>query len=178
MSIISLIFTTGSGILLFISSVLKIISLKESSKFIYNMNFFPEKASKVLGYVFPFFELVISILLILRIYDIWINTVAMLIISVFIIINANAIFKHSHEECFCFGKFLKSRIGIGGLVQSVLLLFSLLPNMLFTNSEIINILSFNTYNIEFIVMGIAIILWVITLILIRTTIDKLLILEG
>lgn len=40
MSIMSLIFTTGSGILLLISSLLKIISIKESSNAIYKITFF------------------------------------------------------------------------------------------------------------------------------------------
>lgn len=111
-------------------------------------------------------------------YDLWVNTVAILIISVFVIINANAIFKHNNEECFCFGKFMKSRMGIGGLIQSSLLLFSLLPNILFNNSNVITVLSFQKYNFEFIVIIITILLWVISLMLIRTTIDKLLISEN
>ncbi|EJR04047.1 MULTISPECIES: MauE/DoxX family redox-associated membrane protein [Bacillus] len=178
MSIMSLIFTTGSGILLLISSLLKIISIKESSNAIYKITFFPKTISKLLGYLFPFLELLISILLILRMYDLWVNTVAILIISVFVIINANAIFKHNNEECFCFGKFMKSRMGIGGLIQSSLLLFSLLPNILFNNSNVITVLSFQKYNFEFIVIIITILLWVISLMLIRTTIDKLLISEN
>ncbi|PFN00483.1 MauE/DoxX family redox-associated membrane protein [Bacillus cereus] len=178
MSIISLIFTTGSGLVLFISGLFKIISIRESSNVMYKITFLPKKIAKIIGYLFPIIELLIATLLILRINNLLINTIAILMLSTFVIFNANAVLKHNHEECFCFGKILKTRMGIGGLVQSSLLLLSLLPNIVLSNLNIITIFSFESFNFEFATIIITIIIWATTLIVIRTIIDKLLILDS
>ncbi|MFP7416616.1 MauE/DoxX family redox-associated membrane protein [Priestia filamentosa] len=173
MSIISLIFTTGAGLLLIISSCFKILSLQESAKSVYKIAFIHKKIATIIGYLFPFIELLVAILLIIQVSNIWVNTIAIIIISAFIIINSNAIFKHSNIECFCFGKLLKTKMGIGGLIQSLLLFFSILPNIIFNNSKVISIFSFNEYNFEYTALVIAIMLWTLSLILIRTSLDKL-----
>lgn len=173
MAIISLIFTTGAGFLLIISSLLKIISLHDSAKSVRKMTFIPEKIAMLLGYFFPFFELVLAILLVLRVNDFFVNTVAIIIISIFIIINSNAILKHSYAECFCFGKLLKSRMGMGGLIQSIFLFLSILPNIIYNNSHVLSLFSFNELNFEYIAIIIVTALWTFTLILIRISVDKL-----
>ncbi|MGG0482405.1 MauE/DoxX family redox-associated membrane protein [Priestia aryabhattai] len=178
MAIISLIFTTGAGFLLVISSLFKIISLRESAKSVHKITFIPEKTAILLGYLFPFFELVLAVLLVLRVNDFLVNITALIIISIFIIINSNAILKHSYAECFCFGKLLKSRMGMGGLIQSILLFLSILPNIIHNNSNVLTIFSFNEFNFEYLVLIVVSTLWTFTLILIRLSVDKLSILRA
>lgn len=178
MAIISLIFTTGAGFLLVISSLLKIISLHESAKSVHKITFIPEKPAILLGYLFPFFELVLSVLLILRVSDFLVNIAALIIIGIFIIINSNAMLKHSYAECFCFGKLLKSRMGIGGLIQSIFLFLSILPNIIYNNSHPFTIFSFSEFNFEYLALIIVSALWTFTLVLMRLSLDKLSILRA
>ncbi|MDN3233549.1 MauE/DoxX family redox-associated membrane protein [Priestia megaterium] len=173
MAIILLIFTTGAGFLLVISSILKIISLRESAKSVHKMTFIPEKIAILLGYFFPFFELLLAFLLILRVNDFLVNIIALITISMFIIINSNAILNHSQAECFCFGKLLKSRMGMGGLIQSIFLFLSILPNIVYNNSHVSSLFSYDELNFENIALITVTTLWTFTLILIRISVDKL-----
>lgn len=172
MSIVLLIFTSGSGLLLVISGVLKVIAIHDSAKSIENLYPVFKKNARKLGYLFPFFELLLGCLLIFYTYNIWVNSIAMILFSVFIIINTNAILKHDNTECFCFGNLIKSRMGFGGLIQSFLLLLCVIPNIFSKGFKISSVFMFKTYDFEHLAITVAIIIWALSLILFRITIDK------
>lgn len=170
--IFSLIFTTGSALILFISGFFKILSIKSAVELVLKFKFFPRKMGIPIGYLFPFVEILIAIYLLFNKDNLYINILTILIISVFVVINSKAIIEKMQMDCHCFGNIIKTKVGIGGLVQSLLMFLSILPNLFIVNSPYNSILFFEYSSIEFLILFSISVIWTITLILIRMTIDK------
>ncbi|WP_434785728.1 MauE/DoxX family redox-associated membrane protein [Bacillus velezensis] len=88
---ITLVFTTGAGILFLLSGLFKIFSLKESAATIKKLEILPQVISNSLGIVFPFFEVILGILIILFSPNLIVNFVAACITVLFMVINYKTI---------------------------------------------------------------------------------------
>lgn len=161
-------FTTGSALVLFISGLLKVFSITNTIKMINKMGIFPSKLSNILGYLFPWIEISLAIVLFWRVDIFIINIITLLVFGIFIVINVSAIIENKQIECNCFGNFIKSKIGYGGLVQSILLILSIIPTLFFPPA--FNSI-FMLQSQEFFILILTGIIWCLTLIITRIAIE-------
>lgn len=169
---ITLVFTTGAGIIFLLSGLFKIFSLKESAATIKKLEILPQVISNSLGIVFPFFEVILGILIILFSPNLIVNFVAACITVLFMVINYKTISERKKVSCFCFGKIIKTELGYGGLIQSFLMFGCFLSNILITSQS--NWLIIKNLELRLLILYIITsIIWSVTLLLIRSTIDLL-----
>lgn len=126
---IQIIFSYSISLIFFISGISKIFKIKETEKTIIKLNFFGENFSRIIGRSFPFFELVIGCLLLIYYNSILVNLITIFLILVFILINIYGLIHNIKDSCNCFGDWFKSKLGVGGLAQSTLMLILLVPNL-------------------------------------------------
>lgn len=97
----------------------------------------------------------------------FINIIAIGLIVMFILINFKVIVEKKQKKCFCFGKIIETKLGYGGLIQCLLLLLSIIPNIIFNGTNLSTVLTHKEhlmYGLEIIIISV---FWTITLILIR-----------
>ncbi|HDR7913832.1 TPA: hypothetical protein QCY05_002990 [Bacillus wiedmannii] len=172
--IIALIFCISVGIILFISGLFKVFGLKAASESIIAMNVIPVKFAKPISLIFPFIELLIGILLIFSSESIIVNIMAISLIVIFVLVNFQAVVDKRQKPCFCFGKMIETKIGYGGMVQSLLLLISILVNVIFNNMNLIMILDQGNQVVYVVLIVTVSIFWAVTLILIRIIMENIL----
>lgn len=129
---------------------------------------------RVLGYGSPIIELLTGIALITLTHNFFINVTALGLFFVFLAIHVNAVLKNDKSACMCFGDMIESRHGMPGIIQSALLIISVLPNLLVVHPVSHNHL-FITYGIMD--SSIALVLaciWGVNLVVARLVLDKLL----
>ncbi|MNK70816.1 Methylamine utilization protein MauE [compost metagenome] len=174
MEIIYLMLSISVAVILFISGILKFLSLNELYKKIAELLAIDNFLVKIIGTVIPLFELLISVLLITYNESIFVNIISIIMTGIFISMNINGVAKRSLKDCLCFGKFFKTKLGYGGLIQSVLLFLSLIPGLLFKTTNSINFL-FYEHNLSDITLVLFVsLLWSITLFIIRIQVDTIL----
>ncbi|ANC18180.1 MULTISPECIES: MauE/DoxX family redox-associated membrane protein [Bacillus] len=167
MNVITLIFSVSVGLLFFISGLFKLIAIKEASQSIVEMNLMPEKLASIFGMLFPFLEIFLGVSLIIFNNNMFINIIAIGLIVMFILINFKVIVEKKQKKCFCFGKIIETKLGYGGLIQCLLLLLSIIPNIIFNGTNLSTVLTHKEhlmYGLEIIIISV---FWTITLILIR-----------
>ncbi|WP_083252913.1 MauE/DoxX family redox-associated membrane protein [Bacillus sp. F56] len=169
---ITLVFSTGIGILFLLSGFSKVVALRESVASIKKLKLFSDIISTFLGLTFPFFEVALAILIILYKSSLIVNLVALCITVVFMLINYKMISDRKKISCFCFGNIIKTELGYGGLTQSFLMLGCFLLNIIITSQN--SLLLIKDIELKLLILYIVTsILWTITLLLIRSTIDLL-----
>lgn len=99
---------------------------------------------------------------------------AIILILIFVLINFQAVVEKRQKPCFCFGKMIETKIGFGGMVQSLLLLISILVNVIFNNMNLIIILDQGTQVVHVVLIVTVSIFLTVTLILIRIIIESIL----
>jgi len=167
--IFSLIFSISVSMLFFISGISKMLSLKQSASSIVKLELLPKKLATIIGFSLPFLEIVMSLALLLKGNSIIINIAMIGLIVVLIIINFRAINEGKQSDCFCLGKIVNTKIGYGGLIQCILLLLSLIPNII---NESINFLEIQEMQLlQIIFIFITAFLWVVSMIIIRKLIE-------
>ncbi|AXR15607.1 hypothetical protein COC60_24770 [Bacillus thuringiensis] len=167
LNVITLIFSVSVGLLFFISGLFKLIAIKEASQSIVEMNLMPEKLASIFGMLFPFLEIFLGVSLIIFNNNMFINIIAIGLIVMFILINFKVIVEKKQKKCFCFGKIIETKLGYGGLIQCLLLLLSIIPNIIFNGTNLSTVLTHKEhlmYGLEIIIISV---FWTITLILIR-----------
>ncbi|EEM49105.1 hypothetical protein bthur0005_9300 [Bacillus thuringiensis serovar pakistani str. T13001] len=167
LNVITLIFSVSVGLLFFISGLFKLIAIKEASQSIVEMNLMPEKLASIFGMLFPFLEIFSGVSLIIFNNNMFINIIAIGLIVMFILINFKVIVEKKQKKCFCFGKIIETKLGYGGLIQCLLLLLSIIPNIIFNGTNLSTVLTHKEhlmYGLEIIIISV---FWTITLILIR-----------
>lgn len=172
--IIALIFCISVGIILVISGLFKLFGLKVASESIIAMDVIPAKIAKPISLAFPFIELLIGGGLIFVSESMIVNIMAIILILIFVLINFQAVVEKRQKPCFCFGKMIETKIGFGGMVQSLLLLISILVNVIFNNMNLIIILDQGTQVVHVVLIVTVSIFLTVTLILIRIIIESIL----
>lgn len=176
MAVMTLIFSTSVSIVFFISGFSKVLSLKEASLSLEQIDFIPKRLKRITGTVFPFIELTLAILLIIASSNFMINVITIILISVFILVNFQAINDRKPKSCFCFGKLIKTELGYGGLTQSLILLLFVIPNIVFNKSNITVLDVLFSHNLQLIEVFFIIFSMIIStsmLFLSRSFVDKL-----
>lgn len=167
LNVITLIFSVSVGLLFFISGLFKLIAIKEASQSIVEMNLMPEKLASIFGMLFPFLEIFLGVSLIIFNNNMFINIIAIGLIVMFILINFKVIVEKKQKKCFCFGKIIETKLGYGGLIQCLLLLLSIIPNIIFNGTNLSTVLTHKEHLMHGLEIIIISVFWTITLILIR-----------
>jgi hypothetical protein len=111
-----IIFNIALALLLIISGLLKIIYFNYTYNTIKKIDIFPSNSIYIVAISLPFFEIVQGLLLI---FYVNIITYFMLIayLLFFMIINIKSYIGKEIKECCCYGKFIKSKLGLGGFIH-------------------------------------------------------------
>ncbi|BCJ98348.1 MauE/DoxX family redox-associated membrane protein [Anaerocolumna chitinilytica] len=110
------IFDLSLAISLFLSGGLKIAYFKYTKNTIFKLNVFPEKIAPAISILMPLFEISQSIILIL--YNNMISYCFILgYLLFFIALNLKTYKGGESKECCCYGKLIKSKLGLGGLIH-------------------------------------------------------------
>ncbi|MGM1034807.1 MAG: MauE/DoxX family redox-associated membrane protein [Bacillota bacterium] len=168
-----LVFSIGVGFLLMLSGLLKAISIRDSVESVVKLNIIPKRLSKVVGYSFPFIEVILGLSLIFFYNLIIVNILVLGIIFAFTFINYKITLERKRTNCSCFGKLVKSELGYGGLAQSLLMLLSILPAIVFESNNLFIQIGNQLKVFDFFIVLIASLLWSATLFVIRIIFDLL-----
>ncbi|SHH47633.1 MauE/DoxX family redox-associated membrane protein [Virgibacillus chiguensis] len=171
MEIVTIIFSVSVGFVLILSGIFKLFSTDELKKFIIDLKIINSGLSTILSRIFPIIEISIGSLLILFNNSILVNISAIILTFTFILVNLIALNKGEVKDCHCFGNIIKTKMGHGGVIQSSLLVLSLLPNFFNHNINLIDIAnSMKTYEI---LAGLFIsLIWSFSLIVFRIVIER------
>lgn len=172
MNILALILSFGTGFLLVLSALFKILSLNAYVKSFNKYKNINKTIRKIIGFLSPFIEMIMGMLLIIFSEFLIINIFSVALFFIFILINVNAVIKREVSSCLCFGKIIETKYGKSGIVQSILLSTSLLPNVFIDDHIIFTDLIHSYRLVEINMFTLTAIIWTLTLILIRTIIDK------
>lgn len=160
------------GIIFLVSGLAKLNSVEETLQDLIRYSIFSGALLKKVSYVLPYFEIILAISLILWGNQLIINIIALGIISLFLLIHVEAIIKKNTTECFCFGKLFKTRHGRGGLIQSLLLIVCILPNIFVQSSSFLAYIN-TSFELSMYVILCVSILGSINILMIRVIIDKI-----
>lgn len=156
------------------SSIFKLLALKKYLRALENYEFIPGAWKSVIGYGSPVVELLTGFALIWLPHEFFVNLVALGMFFVFLAIHVHAVLKNDKSTCMCFGEIIKSRYGMPGIIQSVLLIISILPNLLIVYPVSHNQL-FVSYGIDESAIALVLAcLWGLNLITARLVLDKIL----
>lgn len=158
------IFCYGSALVLILSGLSKLISHSNTKHFFLKYIAINDISITFMALLFPLFEIVIGIGLFIYAHPI-LYISALSLILLFIIINSYALIKNVEEDCKCFGNLIPTKTGLGGLIQSVCMFFSIVP-LLYYNKGNMSILDFG--NVFYLV---PVFLWFTTLIIIRRNVE-------
>ncbi len=171
MEIVSVIFCMGAGLVLFLSGVSKFFSIQENVSELKLLNVLSTRLINVLSYFLPLLEIIIAICLIAYSKFIIVEIFAGILFLGFVFIHLDAVLGKKEEKCFCFGKFIKAKHGFGGLVQTFLLLISLIPSIVGSSANLYDIFT-NSEHMNFALITFSSILWSIILIMSRRLMDE------
>lgn len=92
----------------------KLFAIKEAKKFPEKIGLISGKYGQILGGSMPFIELFIGIFgIIFNSYIL--NILAIGVLLFFIVLNLKYTLEKKSSKCFCYGKLINTKIGIGGL---------------------------------------------------------------
>jgi len=158
------IFCYGSALVLILSGISKLISHSNTKHFFLKYIAINDISITFVALLFPLFEIVIGVGLFIYAHPI-LYISALFLILLFIIINSYALINKVEEDCKCFGNLIPTKTGLGGLIQSVCMFFSIVPLLYFDKSNM-NILDIG--NVYYLV---PVLLWFFTLIIIRRNVE-------
>lgn len=149
----------------------KMLWIKDSSRFARNLGLFPPKVGAILGLCMPLMELAIGIGMIMSNSPL-VSIFALGIIMFFIILNLKAIIDKKGLSCFCYGNIIKTKLGQGGFIHYIYLLFTALSGFVTIESTLIKgIHTYTVFNL-ILICSISFLLF-INGIIIRLVLDKL-----
>ncbi|MFJ7699215.1 MauE/DoxX family redox-associated membrane protein [Lysinibacillus fusiformis] len=158
------IFCYGSALVLILSGLSKLISHSNTKQFFLKYIAINDISITFMALLFPLLEIGIGIGLFIYAHLI-LYISALSLISIFIIINSYALINKVEEDCKCFGNLIPTKTGLGGLIQSLGMFFSIVPLLYFDIAKM-NIIDFD--NVFYLV---PVLLWFITLIIIRRNVE-------
>lgn len=138
---------TAIGLMLLFSSILKLIYNNYTRESIKKMDIFPANLTEIIAFLMPIFELFLSVFFISN-PNLIINALYIGYLLFFIILNLKMYKGNVSKECCCYGKLLKSKLGLGGMIHYlywlVILIISIIDKKvgLFENNDnsIVNII--------------------------------------
>lgn len=152
--------------LFILSGGAKLISYKVSVEYISNIEWLPKILKKPVGYSFPIIEVICGVGLVLIGNNFFMNLFTIFIILLFLSANLQAVFNQKEKECYCFGVLFKTRTGLGGVIQNILMLAAILPNLLVLVQPLTVIQTLDI--ILLLVLGFGIAFTIYTLLTVRT----------
>jgi len=149
----------------------KLISIKDSSRFARKLGLFPPRVGAILGFCMPLMELTVGIGIIISNNSL-IYVGALAVIMFFIIINFKSILDKKGLSCFCYGNLIKTKLGPGGFIHYIYLLFAVLLGFFISESNLSNVLNGYAAVNLILICGISFLIFINGLI-IRMVLDKL-----
>ena len=149
-----------------LSGLAKLLSYRASVEHIANNEWIPKVFKKPIGYSLPIIEIICGISLIIRGDNFLVNLLMISIILVFLAVNLQAVLKHKVKDCHCFGKLIKTKTGSGGVIQTILMLLAVLPNLLVLVQPLSVIQQLDTSLL--LVLAFGVIFMIYTLIIVRS----------
>ncbi|MBY6932192.1 MauE/DoxX family redox-associated membrane protein [Clostridium botulinum] len=170
MNILGCIFFISIALTLIFAGVAKMLSYTNTIYTIKKIDIFPKKIVNVIGISMPIFEIVAAVFLIIKLNKLIIILLIGYLLF-FIGLNLKYIIEKKDVKCCCYGKFIESKLGKGGFIHYLYLLFLLIIGYTCVSNSIINIL--NLHEIEKILVIVFIsFLLMINGFLIRSVIEK------
>lgn len=171
MNVLGVILKAAVAFTFIFTGCIKLFQIKESVRFFRDWGIFPPKIGILLGFGIPPVELMTGIALILN-NNVLVEIFALAIIVFLVAINTKAVIDQDSKPCFCFGNFIQTRLGIGGLIHTVYLLLALFVSIFMVEITVLNL--FYTYSIfnQILICSIALLTFV-NGISIRLVLDKL-----
>lgn len=133
MEYIAYIFQLAIGITFGFAGITKMISITETSKFASKIGMFPKRVGAVLGVSMPIIEVVSAYFLVMGINNLFANLIVTGLILFFIFLNIKSVLEEKSMACFCYGKIIKTKFGLGGFYH-YLFLFIMFIFFLYLNS--------------------------------------------
>ena len=134
MEYFTLIVKMALGLTFLISGIAKVVDIRRVSQ--EQIGIFNKDFEKVIVVSMPFIEIFIGTSLINGKPNVLINIITSLIILVFILLNLKDLHEGKNSECICFGKLIKTELGLGGVYHSMLLLVFLIPSFIWDSIPI------------------------------------------
>lgn len=126
-------------IILLLSGTLKLVYIKYTVSTITLIEVFPAKIAKHIGYVLPLFEISMAVLLCginKKLVYIFIIGYLMFFISI------NLKFMYQDKKCCCYGRLIKSKLGLGGVIHYTYWLMVVIIDIL-VQKDYVNISFYN-----------------------------------
>lgn len=149
------IFDFSLSLILFFSGITKLVYFRNTMDTMKRIEVFPDKYVNYIAIILPIFELTQAILLIIK-SNIVTQVLIIGYLLFFILLNLKTYLGGEKKECCCYGKFLKSKLGLGGLFHYLYWL------IIIVCSIIINSIQIFQYQVEknfcFYIIGICIVI--------------------
>lgn len=129
------IFDFSLCLLLSFSGISKLIYYKNTIATMKRIEVFPDKYVNYIAIILPIFELTQAIILIIK------NNIVTQVLIIgyllfFILLNLKTYIGGEKKECCCYGKFLKSKLGLGGLFHYLYWLIIIICSIIVESSQI------------------------------------------
>lgn len=115
------IFLLAILISMFFSGISKIIFFPYTKRTIQKITFIKNPINKWMPYLMPTIEIVVPLLIFIIGENLLLYSLIMLYYFVFIALNLTSMY--DDIDCCCYGKFIKSKLGVGGVIHYVYFLF-------------------------------------------------------
>lgn len=166
-----IILSMSVGFLLLISGITKFFSINETSQSLIDLGLVKIiSLSRSAAVILSAMEVFLAIGLILFSGYLFINISAFLVFLIFILINYKSVANNLKINCNCFGKILKTEYGYGGIIQSLIMIIIIIPNILSKNMSYINFYNIIPFRTSILII-ISAFFATVTIILVRETID-------
>lgn len=161
------------GFLLLLSGVMKMLTPNSAANLFVELGLNSFQLSKLLGILFSIVEIFLAISLFLVSESLLVNIISVIIFSIFLLVNIKSLTNKEKKSCSCFGKLLKTELGYGGIVQSLIMLIIVFLNIGTEKPGFLMLVNNKIILHELILVVIVSVLGTITLIFIRSTIDTI-----
>lgn len=111
------IFLTAILISMCFGGISKLIFFSYTKRTIKKIKFIKDPINKVMPFAMPVFELGVPLLFVIMGENLWLYCLTTLYYLAFIAMNLTSMY--DNVECCCYGKFMKSKLGIGGGVHYI-----------------------------------------------------------
>lgn len=122
MNYLGLMMTLSVCLTLLLSGASKVFDLRSSGRSASSVGILPKSVGRIVGYILPFIEIIIAILLLYGVQTGVITAVAGLLFAAFITANTAVLVQGKDIACHCFGSLLRGTMGWGGLLHSIIML--------------------------------------------------------
>jgi hypothetical protein len=109
------IFLVSVIIAMYFGGILKLIFFNYTKRTIHKITFIKEPLDKIMSFGMPIFELTVPTLFLVFGENIYLYSLTTMYYFVFIAMNLTSMY--DDVDCCCYGKLLKSKLGLGGVVH-------------------------------------------------------------